>query len=58
MYLIPSYSMLSGTATTLVLSIIFLILSHQSGKTYMRLWGISWLIYSAMFLVDFLNLQL
>ncbi|MCQ4636875.1 PAS domain-containing sensor histidine kinase [Anaerovorax odorimutans] len=58
MYLIPSYSMLSATATTLVLSIIFLILSHQSGKTYMRLWGIAWLIYSAMFLLDFVNLQM
>lgn len=57
MYLIPGYSMLASTATTLMLSIIFLILSHQSGKNYMRLWGISWLIYSSMFLLDFLNLQ-
>ncbi len=58
MYLVPGYSMLAATATTLMLSIIFLILSHQSKKTYMRLWGISWLIYSAMFLLDFLNLQI
>ncbi|MDO4545222.1 MAG: PAS domain-containing sensor histidine kinase [Bacillota bacterium] len=58
MYLIPGYSMLASTATTLMLSIIFLILSHQSGKRYMRLWGASWLVYSVMFLLDFLNLSL
>lgn len=57
MHLIPGYSMLASTATTLMLSIIFLILSHQSRKNYMRLWGISWLVYSAMFFLDFLNLQ-
>lgn len=57
MHLIPGYSMLASTATTLMLSIIFLILSQQSRKTSMRLWGISWLIYSAMFFLDFLNLQ-
>lgn len=57
MNLIPGYSMLASTATTLMLSIIFLILSHQSRKNSMRLWGISWLVYSAMFLLDFLNLQ-
>lgn len=57
MRFLPGYSMLAATATTLMLSIIFLILSEQSRKNYMRLWGISWLIYSAMFLLDFLNLQ-
>lgn len=57
MNLIPGYSMLASTATTLMLSIIFLILSNQSKKNSMRLWGISWLVYSAMFLLDFLNLQ-
>lgn len=57
MYLVPGYSMLASTATTLMLSIIFLILSRQSRKNYMRLWGISWLIYSFMFLLDFLNMQ-
>lgn len=58
MQALPGYSMLASTATTLMLSIIFLILSQQSRKNYMRLWGISWLIYSAMFLLDFLNLQI
>lgn len=57
MYFLPGYSMLAATATTLMLSIIFLILSKQSRKNHMRLWGISWLIYSAMFLLDFLNLH-
>lgn len=57
MYFLPGYSMLAATATTLMLSIIFLILSQQSRKNHMRLWGISWLIYSAMFLLDFLNLH-
>lgn len=58
MHIIPGYSMLFSTGTTLILSLVFLILSHQSNKNYMRLWGISWLIYSSMFLLDFLNLQL
>ncbi|NBI64832.1 PAS domain-containing sensor histidine kinase [Clostridiales bacterium] len=57
MHFLPGYSMLAATATTLMLSIIFLILSQQSKKNYMRLWGISWLIYSAMYLLDFLNLH-
>ncbi len=58
MYLIPAYSMLASTVTTLMLSIMFLILSHESEKNYMRFWGISWLIYSFMFLLDFLNVQI
>lgn len=57
MYLVTSYPMLASTVTTLMLSIIFLILSHQSKKNFMRLWGICWLIYSGMFLLDFLNFQ-
>lgn len=57
MLLIPSYSMLSATMTTLMLSAIFLLLSYQSNKNYMRFWGVSWLLYSAMFFLDFLNLQ-
>ncbi|MCI8646512.1 MAG: PAS domain S-box protein [Firmicutes bacterium] len=57
MYQIPAYSMLASTATTLMLSIIFLILSRQTKKNSMRFWGISWLVYSAMFFLDFLNLQ-
>lgn len=56
MYLIPSYSMLSATATTFMLSVIFLLLSKQSSKQYMRLWGISWLLCSFMFILDFFNL--
>ena len=57
MHILPSYSMLASTTTTFMLSMIFLILSKQSGKNYMRLWGTSWLIYSIMFLLDFLNLR-
>lgn len=58
MHILPGYSMLASTVTTLMLSVIFLVLSRQSKKTYMRLWGTSWLIYSAMFLLDFLNLNI
>lgn len=35
MYLVTSYPMLASTVTTLMLSIIFLILSRQSGKNFM-----------------------
>ena len=58
MYIIPSYSMLASTATTLMLSMIFLILSYQSSKNYMRLWGISWLLCSCVFLLDFFKLNI
>lgn len=58
MYLVTSYPMLASTVTTLMLSVIFLILSHQSEKNFMRLWGICWLIYSGMFFLDFLNFQI
>ena len=57
MQIVSGYSMLASAVTTMMLSIIFLILSHQSGKNYMRLWGSAWLIYSAMFLLDFWNLS-
>lgn len=57
MYIIPSYPMLASTATTLMLSVIFIVLSRQSRKTYMRLWGISWMVCSLLFLLDFLNLN-
>ena len=57
MYIIPGYSMMAATATTFMLSIIFLLLSEQSKKQYMRFWGISWLVYSAMFLLDFCHLN-
>ena len=57
MYIIPGYSMMAATATTFMLSIIFLLLSEQSKKQYMRFWGISWLGYSAMFLLDFCHLN-
>lgn len=56
MYTIPSYSMLTATATTFLLSIIFLMLSKQTNKHYMLLWGISWLLCSSMFILDFFNL--
>lgn len=58
MYLVTSYPMLASTVTTLMLSIIFLILSRQSRKNFMWFWGISWLIYSGMFLLDFVNFQI
>ncbi len=58
MSIIPAYSMLASTATTLMLCIIFLILSYQSDKHYMRLWGVSWLICSVMFFLDFINLNM
>ena len=57
MYIIPGYSMMAATATTFMLSIIFLLLSEQSKKQYMRFWGIAWLVYSAMFLLDFCHLN-
>ena len=57
MYIIPGYSMMAATATTFMLSIIFLLLSKQSKKQYMKFWGISWLVYSAMFLLDFCHLH-
>ena len=57
MHIIPGYSMMAATATTFMLSIIFLLLSEQSKKQYMRFWGISWLVYSAMFLLDFCHLN-
>lgn len=56
MHLIPSYSMLASTATTLMLSMIFLLLARQGNKNYMKLWGTSWLICSAIFILDFINL--
>lgn len=56
MFIMSGYSMLATTSTTLMLSIIFLILSYQSGKNYMRLWGVSWLVYSLMFALDFINI--
>ena len=57
MHIVPGYSMMAATATTFMLSIIFLILSEQSKKQYMRFWGIAWLTYSAMFLLDFCHLN-
>lgn len=57
MHFVPGYSMMAATATTFMLSMIFLILSEQSKKQYMRFWGIAWLVYSAMFLLDFCHLN-
>ena len=57
MHFVPGYSMMAATATTFMLSMIFLILSGQSKKQYMRFWGIAWLVYSAMFLLDFCHLN-
>ena len=57
MHIVPGYSMMAATATTFMLSMIFLFLSEQSKKQYMRFWGISWLVYSAMFLLDFCHLN-
>lgn len=57
MHFVPGYSMMAATATTFMLSMIFLLLSGQSKKQYMRFWGLSWLVYSAMFLLDFYHLN-
>lgn len=56
MQTLSGYSMLASTVTMLMLSTIFLSLSYQSDKTYMRLWGSSWMIYAAIFFLDFVNL--
>ena len=57
MHFVPGYSMMAATATTFMLSMIFLLLSGQSKKQYMRFWGNAWLVYSAMFLLDFCHLN-
>ena len=57
MHFVPGYSMMAATATTFMLSMIFLLLSGQSKKQYMRFWGLSWLVYSAMLLLDFCHLN-
>ena len=49
--------MMAATVTTFMLSMIFLLLSGQSEKQYMRFWGIAWLTYSVMFLLDFCHLN-
>ena len=49
--------MMAATTTTFMLSMIFLFLSGQSKKQYMKFWGISWLTYSTMFLLDFFHLN-
>lgn len=56
MFMLSEYSMLSSTSTTLVFGVFFLFLAKQNNKKYMTLWGISWIIYSLMFFLDFSNL--
>ena len=58
MYNLSGYPMLASIVTTLMLSIIFLILSRQSKKMYMQIWGSSWLVCSIIFILDFSNLSL
>lgn len=58
MYNFSSYPMLASIVTTLMLSIIFLMLSHESKKMYMQIWGCSWLVCSVIFILDFSNLAL
>lgn len=53
MYTISGYPMLASTATTLMLSVIFMLLSNQSGKRYMQFWGASWFTSSIIFIIDF-----
>lgn len=53
----PVYSLLSTVFTTLVFGIVFLFLSNESNKLYLRLWGFCWIVYSVMFFMDFANLQ-
>lgn len=57
MYTISSYPMLASTTTTLMLSVIFMVLSNQSGKKYMQFWGISWFTSSIIFIIDFCSLN-
>lgn len=55
MFLIPQYSMMSTTSTSLIFGLVFLFLAKQSNKKYMTLWGLCWLLYSLMFFLDFAN---
>lgn len=57
MIFVPVYSLLSTVFTTLVFGIVFLFLSNESNKLYLRLWGFCWIVYSVMFFLDFANLQ-
>lgn len=50
--------MLASIVTTMMLSTIFLVLSRQSRKLYMQIWGSSWLVCSIIFILDFSNLTL
>lgn len=57
MYSISGYPMLASTTTTLMLSVIFILLSNQSGKRYMQFWGVSWFTSSVIFIIDFCSLS-
>lgn len=50
--------MLASIVTTMMLSTIFLVLSRQSRKLYMQIWGSSWLVCSIIFILNFSNLTL
>ncbi|MEA4921897.1 MAG: PAS domain-containing sensor histidine kinase [Eubacteriaceae bacterium] len=52
-----AYSILSSVSMTSILGILFIFLSRQSGKVYMRLWGLCWLVYAGVFAVDFFNIR-
>jgi PAS domain S-box-containing protein len=49
--------MMSAISTTLVFGLIFLFLARQNSRLYMTLWGLCWIVYSIMFLLDFINLS-
>lgn len=57
MIFVPVYTLLSTVFTTLVFGIVFLFLSNETNKLYLRLWGFCWIVYSIMFCLDFANLQ-
>lgn len=55
---IPIYTLFSTVFTTFVFGIVYLFLSRQKNSVYLRSWGLCWAIFSAMFLLDFINLQI
>jgi len=57
MTMLPEYSMMSTTSTTLVFGLIFLFLARQNSRHYMTSWGLCWIVYSIMFFLDFMNLS-
>lgn len=53
---LSGYSILASMATTFILGFVFLTLYKQGHDKHMMLWGLTWLVYSAMFLTDLCRL--